>query len=449
MSKRDLARRTRVEIYFNGTDITTSMRPYFLSLSYTDNQEDEADDLQITLQDAENIWLESWLQEVVSAAAKATTASEASGRSGFSINAKIVRQNWDGTGTDDALETGAFTLDKVDYSGPPAVLKISATSLPFTSRIRQTKKTKGWEQYTLSGIVNEMASTNGMDCLYLTDKAPFYARVEQYQTSDIDFLKQLCHDAGCSLKVTDNRIVVFDQTDYESKDAVRTVAKGDGSYTKFKLSISTADVQYQSCRVYYNDPSTGGCIEAVAYDESCDSDKAKNQQLSVCRKVSSIGEAEALAEKLLRNHNKYFRRAQITFPGDPSLLAGLNLKLSGWGGWDGKYSITKAVHSVGSSGYTTTVTARKALEGDDVGTAPAEPPKREYNVGDIVTFDGGSHYVSSSAGSPVGGTRRGGKAKITYKNPGSAHPYHLVGGAYNEVDGNCNVYGWVDEGTFS
>lgn len=532
MSSRDLARRTRVEISFAGTDITASMLPYFLSLAYTDNQEDEADDLQITFQDTDGIWLEEWLNEIVDAASSMATAAttaksepkipetvstgsrgdtvrqmqgllvaagfplpvfgvdgifgsetrgavvafqqargltvdgvcgpqtweallgagtetaSASGSGGLEISAVIVRENWNGDGADDVLETGAFILDKVDYSGPPTTVKISSTSLPFTSQIRQTKKTKGWEQYTLSGIANEMASTTGMTCMYLTDKDPFYARVEQYQTSDIDFLKQLCHDAGCSLKATNKTIVIFDQADYESKDGVRTIVKGDGSYTKFKLMISTADVQYQSCRVFYNNPATGTSVEATAYDESYDSSKAENQQLNVFRKVGSIGEAKALAEKLLRLHNKYFRKVQITFPGDPTLLAGLNIVLSGWGGWDGKYSITKAAHSVGSSGYTTTVTARKVLE-EVASSEPEEEAKKEYDVGDVVTFNGGNHYVSSTASSPTGGTRSSGPAKITYKNPGSAHPWHLVGGAYNELDGSCNVYGWVDEGTFS
>jgi len=528
MSSRDLARRTRVEVSFDGTDITASMLPYFLSLTYTDNQEDESDDLQLTLQDSDEIWMKKWLAEIVEAAAATTITTAAaepkipdtvstgsrndtvkqmqsllvaagfslpvfgvdgifgsetraaviafqqangltvdgvcgpqtwgallgtgqsstvSTSAGLQINAVIVRQNWNGDGADDVLDTGAFILDKVDCSGPPATVKISATSLPFTSKIRQTLKTKGWEKYNLSGIANEMATLNGMSCMYLTTKDPFYNRVEQYQISDIEFLKQLCHDAGCSLKATNKSIVIFDQADYESKAGVRTIRKGDGSYTKYKLTMSTADVQYNSCRVFYNDPATGVCIEATAYDEASNAENA-DQKLEINHRVSSIGEAKALAEKNLRLHNKYARKVQFTFPGDPVLLAGLNVNLAGWGAWDGKYSIIKAVHSVGSSGYTTTITARKVLE-DVASSAPEEPTKQEYNVGDIVTFNGGYHYVSSTASSPTGGTRSSGPAKITYKNPGSAHPYHLVGGAYNELDGSCNVYGWVDEGTFS
>lgn len=72
-----------------------------------------------------------------------------------------------------------------------------------------------------------------------------------------------------------------------------------------------------------------------------------------------------------------------------------------------------------------------------------------YKVGDVVDFVGGYHYVSSNASSPTGGQRTAGKAKIAYTAPGAKHPYSLIGGAFNSVGGSSNVYGWVDEDTFS
>ena len=82
--------------------------------------------------------------------------------------------------------------------------------------------------------------------------------------------------------------------------------------------------------------------------------------------------------------------------------------------------------------------------------AAAEETPKDYKKGDIVNFNGGNHYVSSTASSPTGGARSAGQAEITHTAPGAAHPYHLIGGAYNsKVSGSCNVYGWVDAGTFS
>ena len=61
--------------------------------------------------------------------------------------------------------------------------------------------------------------------------------------------------------------------------------------------------------------------------------------------------------------------------------------------------------------------------------------KKDYNVGDIVNFKGGTHYVSSYSGSR-GYSARAGKAKITIKNgSGKTHPWHLI-----HTDSGSNVY---------
>ena len=49
MSEKDLARRSRIKVKFAGVDITSNLMPYLLSLNYTDNEEDETDDLQIKI----------------------------------------------------------------------------------------------------------------------------------------------------------------------------------------------------------------------------------------------------------------------------------------------------------------------------------------------------------------------------------------------------------------
>lgn len=72
--------------------------------------------------------------------------------------------------------------------------------------------------------------------------------------------------------------------------------------------------------------------------------------------------------------------------------------------------------------------------------------KKDYKVGDIVNFHGGTHYVSSWPGAR-GYPARAGKAKI-FRDPdckgnGKAHPWSLI-----HVDSTSNVYGWVDDGTF-
>ena len=67
-----------------------------------------------------------------------------------------------------------------------------------------------------------------------------------------------------------------------------------------------------------------------------------------------------------------------------------------------------------------------------------------HKAGDIVQFNGGNHYVSSSASSPTGSKCKPGPAKITLQAKGAKHPWHLI-----HTDSQSRVYGWVDEGSFS
>lgn len=339
------ARSVEVQVTFDGADITDNIKPFLLDFSYTDAEEDESDDIQITLQDRPSAWLNVALEKAITAAAA----------SKLKISAVIKPLDW---GYDNPpLETGVFEIDSIDASGPPATVSISGAALPYSAAARQTRKTKAWENYTLKGIANEVASNAGLGLMYESPHNPTYEREEQSDTSDIEFLKDLCHDAGLSLKCTDNMLILFDQSIYESKAPIMTITKDDRSYLDYKLSSGSADVQYSRCHVYYADPKTGKVIEGTYYDTT--DAKDTGQCLEIKAKCSSKSEAVTLAENWLHMRNKYARTASFTLPGNTSLVAGVTLLLKGWGGWSGKYMVKQATHTVGGSGYTTSVDLRR------------------------------------------------------------------------------------------
>ena len=352
MTELETARRTEISVSIGGVDITRDMRPYLLGLTYTDNEEDETDDLQIDLQDREGIWLEKWLAAAIEGAAA----------SKLKLSARIIAKDWTGPGKDRALPCGTFELDSVTASGPPATLTMKGTSLAFCAAIRQTKKSKAWNKYRLSGIAREMAKNAGMRVMYEAGTDPYYKRIEQAKMSDIRFLSKLCHGAGISLKATADRLVLFDQRIYEGKAAVRTIRRKDGSYGTYSLETGTADTQYASCRVSYS--GGGRYIQGVYIDPELEKsmEKENRQQLEITQRVESQGEALALAQKYLRLHNKYARTASFTMAGDPTLAAGEVIALAGWGGWDGRYMVKQAQHTVGTGGYETKITLRRCLE---------------------------------------------------------------------------------------
>jgi phage protein D len=81
--------------------------------------------------------------------------------------------------------------------------------------------------------------------------------------------------------------------------------------------------------------------------------------------------------------------------------------------------------------------------------ADDEPPTStntaEPKIGDVVEFLGGNHFVSSTATVPTGGNRTAGPARLTNIAKGVRQPFHVIGGAFSDVPGSSNVYGWVSE----
>lgn len=356
MIDKSLARRTEIQIYFENVDISAQLRNYLLAMTYTDNEEDRSDDLQITLDDRENVWLGEWLNT----SGQSQSAEQGSSVKGAQLHAVIIQKNWLGDGRDRQLDCGTFEIDSVDGSGPPAKVVIKGTSIPYTSKIRTQKKTKAWEKIKLSAIAAEIAAGGNMQAMFESAYDPLYSRKEQIKQSDIEFLQGLCKAAGISLKVTANIIVLFDAAEYERKPAVRTITRGNADVKSYRFATNFKDCAYSSCHVVYDNPLTMQKIEATYTPES--GECGNGQVLEVNERVADAAEAYLLAQKRLRQKNKGEYQAEFTLVGDVGLVAGLTVDVVGWGAFDGKYIIECATHNV-TGGYTVNLKLRRVLEG--------------------------------------------------------------------------------------
>lgn len=440
MSDKTLARRTAVKLYFKGTDISKDLSKYLLSLSFTDKEEDETDDISISLDDREGKWIKDWLNTnktaktktetvtttgevkvgnivqfkggpvyISSMAAeptvtrgaskckctiansnahpyhlisqdgarvygwvnasdvegetvtttKTTKATEKRAFKGTEIHAMVIQKNPYTDGKDKVLDCGVFEIDSVNYTGPPQKLSIKATSIPYKAKLRQTQHNKTWENTTLKNIGSKIAKNSGMKFMYLSDSNPAYKRKEQVNMTDIAFLKKMCKQAGISLKVTSNTIVLFDAADYEKKAEVKKIKAGRGNILSYSFSTKTADTAYSSCHVIYTDPDTKETIEATYTPENANTD---GQTLEVKQKVSSVAEAKELARKSLRAKNKGETTAEFTLVGDVDYVAGITVRVYGYGEFNGKYIVEQATHSI-TGGYKVQIKLRSCLEG--------------------------------------------------------------------------------------
>ena len=300
-------------------------------------------------------------EDIIINGSQAAGASSGGATVGATISASIIQRNWDSDGKDKVLDCGTFQVDTIKAGGPPAKVTLKSTSLSYTSTARGQKKTKAWENIKLSAIASQIAKSNGMKCYYSSSYDPKYKRKEQVQTSDIAFLKQLCGSAGIALKVTANTFVLFDESEYESKAAIRTIKRGESNVIKYDFSDGLNDTAYSSCHVSYTNPETENTIEYTYTPRDSD---GTGQVLEISEKVSTREEARQLAMKRLRQKNKEQHSASFRLSGDVKLVAGATVNVEGWGAFDGKYIIETAEHTVSASaGYQTYLTLRMVLEG--------------------------------------------------------------------------------------
>lgn len=344
-------RRATAVVLYNNTDITADLNKYLKSISYTDNLSGEADDLQITLEDRAGLWESAWMPD-----------------KGATLDVSIVLHEWDGL-KNYVQRLGLFEIDEITSSGYPSEVQIKAVSVPDNNNLRGAERTRSWEKAELKRIANDIATEAGLTLYYdVKEYNPVIDRAEQTEQSDLSFLYKLCADYGLALKICDKQVVIFDEADYEAAEAVALVPKPKGSYSagsikvldmlkSYSLRSKVRDV-YKSCHVKYQDSSTKQKIEATFAAP----DKKIGKTLEVNEQVASIADAERLAKKKLREKNSDEVTGSFSFLGNPELAAAVNIQLSGFGAFDGKYIITKAQHDI-SSGYTTSIDVRRCLDG--------------------------------------------------------------------------------------
>lgn len=355
---------TRLSLLFSASekDVTADIMPDLLGFSYTDKETNEADELTLTLKDEKGKWASSWKPE----------GGEVIRASVYSGNTLYAQRK---------LNCGRFYVDTISTSGPPRVVEIRAVSIPLNKPIRKRIKNKAWEKNTLKGIAQAIAKDNSMGFMYDAQENPSFDRQDQQNESDLKFLGRLCDDAGLSIKVTDDKVVIFDQASYEKKKPIKSFTLGVDNILSWVFEQAQSDT-YKSVTVSYRDPKKKKKTSAGGYEFDSEgtlvrsSKKTTNpavmtytytdpdaseegQEYKLKKRAKSIDEAKRLARAKLRQLNLKSVTGSLTIIGDTSMVAGVVISVKGFGSFDGNFYVQEASHSVSTSGYTTELTLRK------------------------------------------------------------------------------------------
>lgn len=364
---------TKLRLLFTaaGQDVSQSVLPDLLSFTFSDKETGEADELRLTLKDETGKWAATWKPD-----------------GGEVVDAYLAT----GSGADE-LHCGRFYVDSMSVSGAPRTFEMQAVSTPLNQPIRRKAITKAWESRTLRGIAEEIASGNGLQLFFDVEEDPQYDRRDQKEESNLAFLQRLCEDEGFSIKVTDQKIVIFDQRSYETKDPIKTITLGVSDVLSWSFSSQQSET-YKTCVVAWRDLKKKSKDSAGGYDFSKTPEKPgtvdeeleklrtpdyraqKNpainyyrysdpnadpsgQEYRLRKRVTSKAEAERLAKATLRKVNLRRVTGSLTVIGDPSLLSGCVIACEGFGSFDGNFIIESSSHDVSGSGYTTSLQIRR------------------------------------------------------------------------------------------
>ena len=331
-------RRTKINLIYQGTDITADISDDLLDFSWTDNESGAADDLAIKLKDPKGKWIGPWFPQ-----------------KGDTIRATILDEISETQTT--ALFCGEFTVDQLTASGPPREFTIKGVNIPLDRKLRREKKSRAWEDTKLSHVVAVIAEGGKMTSFYDEDEDPHYDRIDQRDESDLAFLNRVCQAEGFSLKVTSNQVVVFQQAEYESRESIGSIMLGTDQVLSWSFDSQAFDL-YESCTVAYYDPKTEELVQRTVTAAGVHT----GMTAKITKRAHSLAEAERLARAELRRRNKHEITGKLTVKGRTAYVAGVNVDLSGFGNYSGKYMIEKATHSV-QAGYTCTIDVRRVLEG--------------------------------------------------------------------------------------
>ncbi|AKL95020.1 late control D family protein [Clostridium aceticum] len=338
-----LARRADIAVKYSGIDITSDIKKDLLVFSYTDNASENADDVSILLKDNKLKWLNQWFPQ-----------------KGDSLESEINTMNWRFDGDRQSLPCGSSIIDEPEYSGRPRVLTLKAISIPANSNFTTTNKSRVWNNITFKTIAQDIANQAGLSLFFDSKSNPIYARQEQSEVSDMKFLAELCKNEGLAFKVTDKKIVIFDEAEYEKRPSVAKFKESSSTLKRYNFKTTFTDTAYAGCNVKYYDAALGRNIEFLFALKDIDPEKDKVYELNA--RVKTGEEAKRLAQKTLRKINKKEYRTILEVAGDINIVGGSCIDLEEFGVFSGKYYVDKAIHNY-DGGYSVSIEGHKVLEG--------------------------------------------------------------------------------------
>lgn len=301
---------------YNGTNITEDLSRYLVAFTYTDNM-DEADTLDIQLEDSSLLWQNTWYPE-----------------KGAKVQAEIGLQGGE------IVDCGTFEIDEIEFLGPPDMVNMRCIAAGFTSGKKRSGKSHVHEQKTLAEIIRTVASSAGLKVQGNISNVRV-GRVVQRKERDLRFLRRLAKEYGYTFNVRDSVATFMPRADLEKSGAVATFQKSD--LLSFSIRDKSVDT-YKRASIKFHNPETG---ETVTHTETDSEHDGTDDEIELKTTAETNAQAVLMTRAALNAANKMQQSGNVSLPGSPVLVAGNVIELTGLGLLSGNYLIKASAHTVG------------------------------------------------------------------------------------------------------
>ena len=240
------ARSIRVIVIFNKVDISDEIAHSISSLNYTDNSKNAIDDLEIELENLDCRWLKEWYPDE-NAQLLVGIHEELENETNF-------------------LDLGTFYVDEPTFEDQKFTLKCLA--LPLDQNIRDQKNSVAWERVTLKELVMQIANKHEMNAELYAENV-FFERLDQNKETDLVFINRVVKEIGLNMKVSDDKIIIFDDEEMEKNDTIEVFNIKDYRIRSFSLKKKNKEI-YDKVEVSYYDPDKKKVVKEIITKEELD-----------------------------------------------------------------------------------------------------------------------------------------------------------------------------------
>lgn len=270
------ARSIRVIVIFNKVDISDEIAHSISSLNYTDNSKNAIDDLEIELENLDYRWLKEWYPDE-NAQLLVGIHEELENETNF-------------------LDLGTFYVDEPTFEDHKLTLKCLA--LPLDQNIRDQKNSVAWENITLKELVTQITNKHEMNAEIYAENV-FFERLDQNQETDLAFINRVVKEIGLNMKVSDDKIIIFDDEEMEKNDTIEIFNIKDYRIRSFSLKKKNKEI-YDKVEVSYYDPDKKKVVKEIITKEELD----KRNQVTTEEKESKSKDSKKTNKKSQKKSSK-------------------------------------------------------------------------------------------------------------------------------------------------